>query len=405
MAITADKVLEDACQMYRELCQAWLSKREADWPQICREKSEVDLAKGVVVLRSAENRYLRRYHFRHDDPHEYSMWEPELCRECQQPILDCYMAKEELWQQAGYRPLDLVCPECLERKVGRPLVSRDFERIRRHQQVKRAWRVPGARLVSDLTTTVFGYFRKHILCQRRLTSWIHAGRLRLVRRLVEPYAGRKVLDYSSGDGTCLALVHDLDCEAVGADTDPKQIRECGRRFNEIPELSFVLRDELGEDRHKGKYELVLCREVLEHCLEETWDAILNDLTRLATPDGTIIISTPVEIGPSLIFKEIGRTVTGWRGLGPETYTIAQFWKMVFAGARTSIDRPIYRGEFAPEKWKRFHGHKGFNWRKLRARLSDRLTVERICFWPLGWSGGYLSSQAWFICKQRPSELP
>src|SRR5438445_8096748 len=107
MTIPADKLMDDACQMYRELCQAWLANRQSEWPEICRERSEVDLAKGVVVLRSSDNRFLRQYH--------YSMSEADICRECQEPILDCYMAKDDLWRQAGYAPLDLVCAECLEK--------------------------------------------------------------------------------------------------------------------------------------------------------------------------------------------------------------------------------------------------------------------------------------------------
>ncbi len=399
MTITAEKVMEDACQMYRELCQAWLANRESEWPEICRDKSEVDLTKGIVVLRSSESRYLRQYHYRHD---EYSMWEPEICRECQEPILDCYLAKDDLWRQSGYGPLDLVCAECLEKKVGRRLVSRDFVRMRRHPSKERRW-VRGVRLVSDGIRKILRDARQKILCQDKVIAWMRASRFRLVRKLVGPYAGRKLLDYGCGDGTFLAWVHDLFPEAVGADADPKQTTDCAKRFTETTGLSFVLRDELVKARHDGAYGLVICTNVLEHCLEQKWDAMLSDLSRLAAPDGTILISTPIESGPSLIIKQFIRTVAGWRGLGPETYTIAQFWKMVFAGKGTTIDRPVYRAESVPERWKLFHGHKGFNWRKLRARIDAMLAVEHTCFWPLSWSGGYFNGQAWFICK--PRRLP
>ena len=221
---------------------------------------------------------------------------------------------------------------------------------------------------------------------------------------MEPYAGRTLLDYSCGDGAFLALVHDLFPQAVGADTDANQLADCPRRFPERKGLSFVSRQELAEKRHDGAYDLVLCLEFLEHCLEESWDAVLCDLRRLTAPEGTLIISTPIEIGPSLIGKQIARTVAGWRGLGHyhdrAKYTVAQLWKMICAGERTSIDRPVHRAESPSERGRLFHSHSGFNWRKLRARVKRHFVVERTDFSPLGWSCGYLSSQAWFLCKQR-----
>ncbi len=372
MVISAEQVLDDACQMYRELCQAWLANRESEWPHVCRAKSEVDLANRMVILRSVEGRYLRRYHYRHDD---YSMWEPEICKECQKPIVDCYMAKDELWRQAGCEPLDLVCPECLEKKVGRPLVARDFERMRRHPSKQRA-AGPAFRWISGVLNTILRHIRKSVLCGGWVVARIRASRHRLARNLVVPYVGQRLLDYGCGDGTFLALVQDLFPEAVGADVDPKRLADCAKRLSDKTGLSFVMRNELATSTQDGAYGVVACREVLEHCLEETWDDLLSDLIRLAAPGGTILISTPVESGPGLLFKAGIRIAAGWRGLGPEAYTIPEFWKMVFAGKRTTIDRPVYRGEFAPERWKRFHGHKGFNWRRLRAHLDNRLVVQR-----------------------------
>jgi hypothetical protein len=117
----------------------------------------------------------------------------------------------------------------------------------------------------------------------------------------------------------------------------------------------------------------------------------------------VIISVPIEIGPSLIGKQVVRTLAGWRGLGDyrhrEKFSFTDFWKMVFAGAETSIERPVYRADFAPDRPNSFHGHKGFNWRALRVRLRERFEIRQTLFSPLGWTAGYLSSQVWFVCKR------
>jgi 2-polyprenyl-3-methyl-5-hydroxy-6-metoxy-1,4-benzoquinol methylase len=246
------------------------------------------------------------------------------------------------------------------------------------------------------------YARKQLFCKNRVVAWSHGTRFRLGRRLAEPYAGRKLLDYGCGDGTFLALVHDLFPVAVGADVDPKQTADCVRRFAHVPGLSFMLTESLADPCHDGGYGVIVCMEVIEHCTEEKVQELLRDLARLLAHDGRAVISVPVEIGPSLLGKQFIRMLAGLRGLGDyryrETYRWSEIWKMVLAGEGTAITRPAYRTEFIPGQTTSYHGHKGFNWRTLRRQLEVRLQIERICFSPLGWLGGYCSSQAWFVCK-------
>ena len=116
------------------------------------------------------------------------------------------------------------------------------------------------------------------------------------------------------------------------------------------------------------------------------------------------MSVPIEIGPSLVGKQIVRTIAGWRKLGDyqyrETYTWRELSKMVFAGAGTAIDRPVFRADLIPGRPTFFHGHKGFNWRALRRQLREYFRVEQVLFSPLSWLRGFFSSQAWFICKAK-----
>jgi len=166
----------------------------------------------------------------------------------------------------------------------------------------------------------------------------------------------------------------------------------------------VLTDKLADAHHAEAYDLVLCMELLEHCIEEKLAAVLKDLRRLVASEGRVIISVPIEIGPSLIGKQVVPTIAGLRGLGDymytETYTVGELLKMVFAGEQTAVTRPVYRADFAPDLPNLFHGHKGFNWRALRTRLREQFTIRETLFSPMGWLGGYVSSQAWFICTPR-----
>jgi 2-polyprenyl-3-methyl-5-hydroxy-6-metoxy-1,4-benzoquinol methylase len=259
-------------------------------------------------------------------------------------------------------------------------------------------------LANDQLLAGGAYARKQLFCKDRIVAWSHGSRFRMARRLAEPLAGARLLDYGCGDGTFLALVHDLFPEAIGADLDPKQTADCVRRFASWTGLSFILTDDLAGPGHNGSFDLVFCMEVLEHCTDEVRSQVLQDLQRLVSTDGTVIVSVPIEIGPSLLGKQIVRMIAGWRRLGDyqyrETYTLWELGKMVFAGARTAIHRPVFRTEMTPGRPTFFHGHKGFNWRALRRQLEEYFRIQQVLFSPLAWLGGFLSSQAWVVCKHR-----
>ncbi|HKX30413.1 MAG TPA: class I SAM-dependent methyltransferase [Blastocatellia bacterium] len=248
------------------------------------------------------------------------------------------------------------------------------------------------------------YAQKQIFCKDRIVVWSHTSRYRLGKKLVAPYARGRLLDYGCGDGTFLALVQDLFPEAVGADVDPGQTADCVKRHSGISRQTFVLTEELAGADHTASYDVVACMEVLEHCTEDQVVKVTADLRRLVAPVGAVIISVPIEIGLSLIGKQVVRTLAGWRNLGDyrylEHYTLRELWKMVFAGAETAIARPVYRADFAPNGPNSFHGHKGFNWRRLRTVLERSFIIRQMHFSPLGWLGGHLSSQVWFVCNPK-----
>lgn len=249
------------------------------------------------------------------------------------------------------------------------------------------------------------YARKQFFCKSKVIAWSHTSRFRMARKLVATHAGRRLLDYGCGDASFLALVHDLFPNAVGADLDARQNADCAARFADWEGLSFVHTPELADAKYDGAFDVITCMEVLEHCPTAAVDAVLADLARLVAPGGVAFISVPIEIGPSLLGKELLRTLASWRNIGDykgkERYRPGELLRMTFAGERTEIPRPAYSFEYAPGLNAESHGHKGFNWKVLRRRIGRDLEVVRTRFSPLGWTGGLFSSQAWFECRPRP----
>jgi 2-polyprenyl-3-methyl-5-hydroxy-6-metoxy-1,4-benzoquinol methylase len=243
------------------------------------------------------------------------------------------------------------------------------------------------------------YARRQLGCQSRIISWSHGARFRRAVRLAGTGAGRKLLDYGCGDGTFLGLVADRFAECWGADIAGDQLEDCRQRFRPLPNLRFCDVSELGGDEHTHAYAVVTCMETLEHCTEPVIDRVLADLSRLCSPAGKVVISVPVEIGPSFLLKYAVRTVAGWRRLSDyrhyESYTLGNAARMLFATQSTVVPRPVYRNGSGE-----FHSHYGFNWRRLRRRVAEALLIEQVQFSPLGFLGGWVSSQAWFVCRPR-----
>jgi SAM-dependent methyltransferase len=248
------------------------------------------------------------------------------------------------------------------------------------------------------------YARRQLFGGASLLRWSHGSRFRVACNLVAPYAGRRLLDYGCGDGTFLATVRDLFPEAVGAEVDPALAADAAARFADEPGVSFVHTSALAAEPD-GSFGAAVCMEVLEHCTPETVDAVLADLRRLLAPDGVLVVSVPVETGPALIGKQLYRALMARRGVEGyrerETYAPGEMLKMLFAGAGTALERPVYRTAFASGAPNVYHGHKGFNWRALRRRLGRDFTVRETRFSPLPLLGPLLNSQAWFLCSPKP----
>ena len=248
------------------------------------------------------------------------------------------------------------------------------------------------------------YARKQISSRNTIIAWSHRRRFAVARELASVGAGGALLDYGCGDGTFLALAHDLFREAIGADIDVEQVRDCRRRLDGVRNVQFASIDDLRAPAHQHHYDAVVCMEVLEHCPSDVQPQVLDDLDRLVRPHGVVVISVPIEIGPTLAAKQLVRAAAAATGLSEyatrERYRLSEFMRMFLAGETSRIERPINVAINARGDQTRFHGHKGFNWRALERLIESVFAIERRLFSPVPVTGRWLNSQVWFICRKR-----
>jgi SAM-dependent methyltransferase len=247
------------------------------------------------------------------------------------------------------------------------------------------------------------YAAKQIFCKDRLIAWSHRRRFAAGLALARAFRGRRLLDYGCGDGTFLAMLlatADRPAEAVGAELDDYQVTDCRTRLGDRAGLSFLSIDSLDAPAHHGRYDAVVCMEVLEHAVEV--DVVIDRLWRLLAADGTLLVSVPVETGLPLLMKQAARCIAGWRGIGDYPGTSPYSWREycagLFAGSEPHLLRVVYGGATP------YHDHKGFNWMALRDRLARRFIIDRVVASPLRWLGPHLATQVWFVARKSRSEM-
>ena len=246
------------------------------------------------------------------------------------------------------------------------------------------------------------YARKQLFSKSRLIAWSHRSRFEVGLQLAEEFAGKRILDYGSGDGSFLAMLMKAPtppASAVGVELHSSVIENCRARLGTQSGLTFIVNKELETAEHLGAYDAVICMEVLEHVLEIK--PFLERFRELLSPSGKLIISVPVETGLPLLVKEAVRRFAGWRGIGdyPGTtsYTVSEFATSLFAnGKRQHLVRPIHKNADGSGS----HDHKGFNWMVLREMLAQMFEIERVVGSPLSWLTPHLASQVWFVARKK-----
>lgn len=101
--------------------------------------------------------------------------------------------------------------------------------------------------------------------------------------------GKKVLDAACGTGYGAALLAETAAEVLGADIAPEAI-EYARQHYPAPKTWFLRADCLCLPLKSATFDLVVAFEIIEHIRDTA--GFLNELRRVLSPDGLLLISTP-----------------------------------------------------------------------------------------------------------------
>jgi len=232
-----------------------------------------------------------------------------------------------------------------------------------------------------------GYSERLINGGSVLTRFSHRRRYENVLGLMKHLRGARALDFGCGDGWILREAYDrgLISFGVGVDTSEPALAECATRFASAAGLRCASPADLPSLVEDASCDLAICTETLEHVQDPR--SFIDMMLRYVRPGGEILVTVPIEVGPSLLLKQFGRHLanrtTGAYGSEPysarELVSAAVFWD-----ARSF---PSSHLDSQATMW----GHKGFDYRTIEALFAPQIEVVERVFTPFPPLGPYANS--------------
>jgi SAM-dependent methyltransferase len=151
-----------------------------------------------------------------------------------------------------------------------------------------------------------------------------------------------------------------------------------------------------ENIEPGSCDLIFCTETLEHVGDAA--AVLDIVLRTSSPGARLLISVPIEVGPSLLLKQAGRAFTNlFRPYGYDRYSP---WELFQAVALWRTD--AFLSSHSKDETSR--RHKGFDYRKLGREIALRFEILKQT-WPPCLAWGRLPTARSFGPAVREDEFP
>ena len=216
-----------------------------------------------------------------------------------------------------------------------------------------------------------------------LKRFAHRKRFKTSIELIDIKENMRLLDFGCGNGLFLNQLK----ESTG-----KNIHLVGFEPFMEPLILNSIKIEKDWERiedvvhQNGLFDYITCFEVLEHFSPEKQIEIIQRMKKVLSPDGYLIISTPIEKGFSSLIKNIIRKIDFPKS--PE-YTFKNITASLFgkslAEIRTGQD---------------YLTHMGFYFHDLEKILVSDFIIESKFYSPLKWFGYNFNSQVFYKLKLR-----
>jgi SAM-dependent methyltransferase len=230
-----------------------------------------------------------------------------------------------------------------------------------------------------------------------VTRLAHRSRLNTLFGLLNDRTYTRALDLGCADGWLLDQLARAGrvSSGLGIDADPAALDVARRRFEGRSGFDFVTPDQT-EAVGTGDADLLICTETLEHVDDAAGE--IARLTRWGRSNARLIISVPIEVGPSLIVKQLGRFLANTAGrYGYEPYDWSEL-----ASASLRWDADSFDSSHRHPTREGGKGHKGFDFRRVKQELERSCRIDKALFTPFPLLGSAFNSTAFYVCTVNAS---
>lgn len=227
-----------------------------------------------------------------------------------------------------------------------------------------------------------------------IVRYPHQRRFSLAARAIEPADGMRILDYGAGDGHLFNVISEgapaVRLDAVGYEPVRHYAALFARNCRSTSQMAVRLVTSLiGLTSHS--FDVITCMSVLEHLPLPERQRFYDHCEHLLKPEGRIVLEVPVEIGPSVLVKDVGRKVLKQRDCENPPR------QLVSAGVGRTVFDPARFDSQSRATW--IQGHRGFDYRLLASELAFRFNLLDRFAAPLSWVPPWLGNQeVFFICR-------
>ena len=226
----------------------------------------------------------------------------------------------------------------------------------------------------------------------RITQFLHSIRYRHLKEFLHAVAPNhpqmNILEIGCGYGKSLdALKQSKEFNLknyMGIDIDSQFIEFCQERH---PEAEYQFLNANICEYAKSNTPLpfsptaVVTLECFEHIPESEIPGLIQWIASLQCP---LFISVPNEVGPAILFKNIGSYLMGY--VRHQEYT----WAETLASCAYKLEQVEPHGT----------GHKGFDWHWLLAVIHQKFQIFKVGTSPWNFIPRFISPSIYFYCKPR-----
>ena len=232
----------------------------------------------------------------------------------------------------------------------------------------------GSKEAAQSAVNMVSYERQTVDSPNPIARFAHRSRVAKSVALAEKYLPPEgmVVDFGAGTGLFLSTLGDKRPDADLYAIEPFMPAATDPRIRYVPDFATL----------NQEADLITAFEVCEHLLDDEPEKFLFDAGCSLKAGGKLIISVPIMIGGALILKELNKAMLNRSRL---EYSASELIAGIFGGA---VERP------PGQRW----SHKGFDYRWLRKKISERFVIEHemLSPLPLPW---WANSQIFFICRK------